>query len=112
MTTIQEIVKILTDAGIEKNEANVEVKLLIEHFCGYSEKDIILGNKINCDKLEIVKEKALQRKLKAEFDKSGAAIQSYRKRLIEAGIIESPRRGELVFAVPYLADYLKKKYLS
>ena len=50
--------------------------------------------------------------LKAEFDKSGAAIQPYRKRLIEAGIIESPRRGELVFAVPYLADYLKKKYLS
>ena len=61
MATIQEIVKILTDAGIEKNEANIEVKLLIEHFCGYSEKDIILGNKIDYDKLEIVKEKATQR---------------------------------------------------
>jgi hypothetical protein len=32
---------------------------------------------------------------------------SFRKRLIDAGVIESPRRGELVFAVPYLLEYLK-----
>lgn len=38
----------------------------------------------------------------------GPAIQPYRKRLIEAGIIEAPRRGELVFAVPFLAEYLRK----
>lgn len=58
MTTIQEIVKILTDAGIEENEANIEVKLLIEHFCGYGVKDIIMGKKLDAAKLEIVKEKA------------------------------------------------------
>lgn len=58
---IQEIVKILTDAGIEPNEANVEVKMLIEHFCNYSAKDIILGKKLDGEKLEIVKEKALHR---------------------------------------------------
>ena len=45
-------------------------------------------------------------KLQAKLGKNGPAIQPYRKRLIEAGVIESPRRGELVFAVPYLADYL------
>ncbi len=45
-------------------------------------------------------------KLRAKLGKKGPAIQPYRKRLIEAGVIESPRRGELVFAVPYLADYL------
>lgn len=61
MTTIQEIVKILTDAGIEQNEANIEVKLLIEHFAGYSTKDIILGKKLDSAKLELVKGKALQR---------------------------------------------------
>ena len=44
--------------------------------------------------------------LQAYLGKKGPAIQPYRKRLIEAGIIEAPRRGELVFAVPYLADYL------
>ena len=44
--------------------------------------------------------------LQAALGKNGPAIQPYRKRLIEAGIIEAPRRGELVFAVPYLAEYL------
>jgi hypothetical protein len=38
--------------------------------------------------------------------KKGPALQPYRKRLLEAGVIEAPRRGELVFAVPYLAEYL------
>lgn len=56
--TIQDIVKILTDSGIEPNEANVEVKMLIEHFAGYGVKDIIMGKKLDSKKLEIVKEKA------------------------------------------------------
>lgn len=33
--------------------------------------------------------------------------QKYRKRLLDAGVIEAPRRGEVAFAVPYLADYLR-----
>lgn len=56
--TIQDIVKILTDSGIEPNEANVEVKMLIEHFAGYSVKDIIMGKKLDEKKLTLVKEKA------------------------------------------------------
>lgn len=55
---IQEILKILTDSGIEPNEANVEVKMLLEHFANYGAKDIIMGNKLTDDKLKIVKEKA------------------------------------------------------
>ena len=58
MTTINEIVKILTDSGIEPNEANVEVKLLIEHFANYDYKEIIMEKKLTAEKLEIVKEKA------------------------------------------------------
>lgn len=46
-------------------------------------------------------------KLQAALGKKGPAIQPYRKRLIEAGVIEAPRRGELLFAVPYLSDYLR-----
>lgn len=61
MTTIQEIVKILTDSGIEPNEAAVEVKLLIEHFANYGYKEIILGKKLSTEKLELVKEKAILR---------------------------------------------------
>lgn len=58
---IQEIVQILIDAGIEPNEANIEVKMLIEHFCGFGVKDIIMGKKLDSEKLAIVKEKALIR---------------------------------------------------
>ncbi len=47
--------------------------------------------------------------LQATLGSSGPAIQPYRKRLIDAGVIESPRRGELVFAVPYLSEYLRKE---
>lgn len=56
--TIQDIVKILTDSGIEPNEANIEVKMLIEHFANYNVKDIIMGKKLDSEKLNIVKEKA------------------------------------------------------
>ena len=35
-------------------------------------------------------------------------LQTYRSRLIDAGIITSPRRGELAFAFPQLADYLRR----
>lgn len=55
---IPDIVKILTDVGIEPNEANIEVKLLIEHFAGYTLSDIIMGKKLTEDKLKIVEEKA------------------------------------------------------
>lgn len=58
MTTIQDIVKILTTSGIEPNEANIEVKMLIEHFADYGVKDIIMGKKLDEKKLAIVKEKA------------------------------------------------------
>lgn len=55
---ITDIVKILTDAGIEQNEANIEVKMLIEHFAGYSIADIIMGKKLDEEKLKIVEQKA------------------------------------------------------
>ena len=55
---IQQIVQILIDAGIEPDEANIEVKMLIEHFCNFGVKDFIMGNKLDSKKLELVKEKA------------------------------------------------------
>ncbi len=55
---IQEILKILTDSGIELNEASIEVKMLLEHFANYGAKDIIMGNKLTQEKLKLVKEKA------------------------------------------------------
>lgn len=56
--SIVEIVKILTSAGIEQNEANAEVEMLIEHFCGYSAIDIVMGKRLDESKLNLVREKA------------------------------------------------------
>ena len=35
--------------------------------------------------------------------------QKYRRRLIDSGVITSPRRGEVSFAIPFLADFLRKE---
>ena len=56
--SIQEILKLLIDSGIEPNEANVEVKMLLEHFANYGTKDIIMGKKLTQEKLDIVMKKA------------------------------------------------------
>ena len=56
--SIQQIISILVNSGIEQNEANIEVKMLIEHFCNYGVKDILLGKKLTEDNLKIVREKA------------------------------------------------------
>lgn len=64
--SIQEILKLLIDSGIEPNEASIETKMLIEHFCNYSKTDIYLGKKLDSNKLEIVFEKA---KLRAKTKK-------------------------------------------
>ena len=58
---IQKLVKILTDAGIEENEAKCEVKMLLEHFCNYTEKDILLGKKLSDDDLLVLYQKVEER---------------------------------------------------
>ena len=55
---ISDIVKILTESGIEENEANIEVKLLIERFAGFSAMDILMGKKLTDEMLKPVEEKA------------------------------------------------------
>ncbi len=59
--SIQEIVNILISAGIEENEANAEVKLLIEKFCNLSAVDIVMGKKLDERKLNLVIQKAQER---------------------------------------------------
>lgn len=59
--SIREIVNILTSAGIEENEANTEVKLLIEKFCNLTAVDIIMGKKLDESKLNLVRQKAEER---------------------------------------------------
>ena len=35
--------------------------------------------------------------------------QQYRRRLIDAGVVEQVRRGVVAFSIPYLHDYLRKE---
>lgn len=58
---IQTITKILTDAGIEENEARYEVKMLLEHFCKYTEKDKLMGIMPDKVQLNLLKEKVEKR---------------------------------------------------
>jgi hypothetical protein len=51
--------------------------------------------------LKIVRDHYVERK-----QRKPPAIQPYRKRLIEVGVIEASRRSELVFAVTCLEEYL------
>ncbi len=55
---IQTIIKLLIDKGIDEREAKREVKMLLEHFCNYSDKDEILGRKLTEEELSIIKNKA------------------------------------------------------
>ena len=41
---------------------------------------------------------------------TNSMAQTYKRRLIQVGIIQQPRRGKLSFAVPYLRNYLYKNY--
>ncbi len=44
----------MTNAGIDENEAKKEIKMLLEHFCNYSEKDEVLGRKITEEQIKII----------------------------------------------------------
>lgn len=51
----------LINAGIEEREAKKEVKMLLEHFCNYTEKDEILGHPLTEELLKIVEAKVKSR---------------------------------------------------
>lgn len=51
----------LIDAGIEPNEAKKEIKMLLEHFCKYTELDKCKGVQLSEKQLEILEEKATKR---------------------------------------------------
>ena len=55
--SIQKLVTILINAGIEANEAKREVKMLLEHFCNYTEKDNLLGKEISIEDLNKIEKK-------------------------------------------------------
>lgn len=41
--------------------------------------------------------------------KTSSFVQTYKRRLVQCGIIEQPARGKVSFAIPYLKDYLREQ---
>ena len=54
---IQKLVDILIASGIEPNEAKCEIKMLMEHFCDYTELDKLRGINITDSQLSILEDK-------------------------------------------------------
>ena len=47
----------MIDAGIEKNEAQKEVEMLLEHFCNYTEMHKLLGKELSEEEIELINKK-------------------------------------------------------
>lgn len=58
---IQKLTQLLIDAKIEENEAKREVKMLLEHFCNYTEKEVLLGKTLPEKDFELIQDKIVQR---------------------------------------------------
>ncbi len=54
---IQKLTNLLINSGIEENEARCEIKMLLEHFCNYTEKDKLFGKELSNDDIKILEEK-------------------------------------------------------
>lgn len=59
--SIQRLTNILINSGIEENEARYEIKLLLEHFFYYTEKDKLKGRVLNQDEINLLQEKVFKR---------------------------------------------------
>lgn len=58
---IQKLTQILIDSGIEENEAKCEMKMLLEHFCHYTELDRVKGVNLSDNQFAVLSEKVKQR---------------------------------------------------
>ena len=54
---IQNLIRVLINAGIEENEAKREMKMLLEHFCNYTDKDFIIGKALSNENIKLIEEK-------------------------------------------------------
>ena len=57
MLQLNNLIQILINSGIEPNEAKKEIKMLLEHFCNYTETDSIKGRQLTVDEFKLLEEK-------------------------------------------------------
>ena len=92
------------------NDAIEEAKdIFINDICNttlhaLSDTDITFLHAMLCDKdISRIADIALRMQVSKDY------AQQYRRRLLDSGVIEAARRGEVRFAVPYLREFLMKE---
>lgn len=58
---IKQITNILTDIGIDSNEANAEIRIMLDHFFDYDVKKEIMGEVLSNEQLKFLEEKVQYR---------------------------------------------------
>lgn len=90
------------DDALSSSRENSESDVCSTTLAALSEKDV--------EFLSAVSDDALESRVSDVAERMAVTVdyaQKYRKRLIDAGIIETSKRGFVRFAVPYLAGHLR-----
>ena len=93
----------LVDEAIELAKTDFETDVCDTTLRALSDVDIDFLNAMTADG-----EKSRTSDVANRLDVSVDYAQKYRRRLIDSGVVEAAGRGYVRFAVPYLADHLRK----
>ncbi len=93
------------DGAIEASKADFENDVCETTLAALSDQDVAFLDAMTDDKDGVSRISNLAERMSVTPDYA----QKYRRRLIDAGVIEQARRGYVRFAVPYMADYLRSQ---
>ena len=67
------------------------------------------GDKSFLNAMSIDNNESLVSEIRNRLNVDKSHVQTYRRRLIESGVIHSPSRGRVAFSIPYLGQYLRSE---
>lgn len=91
------------DGAIEASKADFENDVCETTLAALSDQDVAFLAAMTDDEDAVSRISDVAKRMSVTPDYA----QKYRRRLIDAGVIEQARRGYVRFAVPYMADYLR-----
>ena len=93
------------DGAIEASKADFENDVCETTLAALSDQDVAFLAAMADDEDAVSRISDVAKRMSVTPDYA----QKYRRRLIDAGVIEQARRGYVRFAVPYMADYLRSQ---
>ena len=95
----------LVDGAIEASKVDFENDVCETTLAALSDQDVAFLAAMADDEDTVSRISDVAKRMSVTPDYA----QKYRRRLIDAGVIEQARRGYVRFAVPYMADYLRSQ---